>query len=81
MTGTTNMDLVSGTATCPSGTTVISGGAKILASNNGIPPYIALMTSQPSGNGWYALAREMQDNAGSAGTILTVTAVCATVAP
>lgn len=77
-----SMDLVSGTVPCPSGKTLIGGGAQILASNGAIPPWMALVSSMPTSSGWYALAREMQDQIRTPGTVqLYVYAVCAIVAP
>lgn len=75
-------DAVTGTVYCPAGKTMIGGGAKILSSNNGIPPFIALMASAPSANGWIGVARETQDNPPSAITDnLIVSAVCAVLPP
>ena len=75
------LDLVSGSVQCPSGKSMVGGGARILAANNGIPPYLALVTSTPSENGWTALARETSDADRSLGVNLTVSAVCAILPP
>lgn len=64
-------------AYCPSGKTMIGGGAKILSSNGGIPPYKTLMASSPSGNGWMGMAREAREETGSLAVNLVVSAVCA----
>lgn len=80
LTRTTNMDLVSGTATCPAGKTAISGGAQVLADNGSLPESVVLMTSKVQGNGWYALAREIASSPTGIATRLHVSAVCADAA-
>lgn len=71
------LDAVTGFAYCPEGKTMIGGGAKIISSNNAIPPYKTLMASAPSGNGWMGVAREAQEATGTLATNLVVSAVCA----
>ena len=45
------------------------------------PPAIALLASEPSGNGWTASARETADANRSISLLLTVSAVCAVLPP
>jgi hypothetical protein len=72
------LDWTSGSVQCPSGKTILGGGARILASNNGTPPYVGLVTSLPEGNGWTGVIRETTDNDPSPLTVnMTVSAVCA----
>ncbi|MEO7427215.1 MAG: hypothetical protein ABI036_18650 [Fibrobacteria bacterium] len=76
------LDVAFRSATCPAGKSRIGGGAKILSSNNSIPPFIGLLGSAPSANGWIGVARETQDNAPSSITDnLIVSAVCAVLPP
>ena len=71
------LDMASGSATCPDETILITGGAAIRSDNNGIPGYVALVASSPSGNGWSGIAREMTDyTASTMSNNLVVTAVC-----
>jgi hypothetical protein len=76
MPNTPNFDFVDGTVGCPAEAVLITGGATILSSNNGIPPFIALMATKPEGNGWFARAREINDNDPTMSANLLVTAVC-----
>lgn len=58
------LDIGSATATCPSGKSSLGGGTDILSSNGAVPPYLAIMSSEPSGTtGWFARGREMIDAA------------------
>lgn len=74
---TGTLDLAYGSVTCPDESILLTGGAYVLADNNGIPAYVALIASNPSGNGWTANAREVTDNPGATMRVnLMVTAVC-----
>jgi hypothetical protein len=71
------MDAVSGHVQCPSGKTMLGGGARILSSNGGVPPSMALVSTSAFGNGWTATARETLDVNRTVSVVLTVSAVCA----
>jgi hypothetical protein len=75
------MDAVSGHVQCPAGKTMLGGGARILASNNGVPASMALVSTSAFGNGWAATARETADVNRSTTVLLTVSAVCAVLPP
>lgn len=76
------LGIAQGILHCPSGTTLVSGGANIRAPNNAIPPYIALVDSYPFENGWAAVARETATPVPAAyltpGWKITVFATCGT---
>jgi hypothetical protein len=77
----TLLDAVGGEVQCPAGKSMVGGGARILSSNNGLPPTLALTASGPAGNGWAAAARETADANRSVAVLLTVSAVCAVLPP
>lgn len=54
-----NLDSGAAIASCPAGKTVFGGGADILMSNGGLPPTVALTTTEPqSGNRWRGIGWE-----------------------
>ncbi len=73
-----NLDYAQATAACPSGTLLVSGGAHLEYNNGPVPLQAGIVTSKPSGNGWYALAREFAE--AQSPTDLVVTALCADAA-
>jgi hypothetical protein len=78
---TVAMDAVSGHVQCPTGKTMLGGGARILASNGAVPPSMALVSTTAFGNGWTATARETADINRTTSVQLTVSAVCAILPP
>jgi len=68
---------VTATATCPSGTAVVGGGAEVTSSDTAAPGNVQVVATKPSGNAWLATGVISAPLGGTNKMTVTSWAVCA----